>query len=64
MEGSQLSSFGVISQNSDHDFIEPVDFWFEGGDTSFSHNESPANTHSCYRQPHFEQNAWVSGPET
>jgi hypothetical protein len=66
MEGSQLSCFGIISQNStDHDSIEPVDFWFEGGDISiFSRNHSPASTHSFYRQPHFEQNAWVSGPET
>ena len=66
MEGSQLSSFGIISQNStDHDSLEAVDFWFERGDiSSFSHNHSPANTHSFYRQPHFEQNAWISGPET
>ena len=66
MEGGQLSSFGIISHNStDHDSIQPVDFWFEGGDiSSFSHNHSSANTHSFYRQPHFEQNAWVSGPET
>jgi hypothetical protein len=64
MEGSQLSCFGIIFQNSnDHNSIEPLDFWYERGDTStFSH--SPANTHSRYRQPHFEQNAWVSGPET
>jgi hypothetical protein len=30
----------------------------------FPHSHSPANTHSLYRQPHFEQNAWVPGPET
>jgi hypothetical protein len=66
MEGCQLSYLGIISQNSnDYDSIEPVDFWFEGGDiSSFSHNDSPANTHYFYRQPYFEQNAWVSGPET
>jgi hypothetical protein len=72
MEGNELSCFGIISQNcfgivsqnsTDHDSLEPLDFWHERRyANSFSHSHSPENTHSLYKQPHVEQHAWVSRP--